>query len=306
MGRAHCVRRERPSRLNLRPRRPVGPASSPSFSGFLSRVPRAAARLALAALPFANPAGVAATPRKSPCTAALAISSLVLLLAFTLGAEHARAQTAVCSSTPGSGERIECVEDAMSTADIDIQAEGIDIDTTDMMGIDARHDGTGKINITVDPSGSGAAQVRSTIDVTGTGSLDVHGVRVRHTGTGRVDVLTRSTDITAAHELSDGINVRHWGEGDVLITVDEGSEIDAQLRGVYGEHTDKGELEIRILGSSTIVTRADGAWGGVYARHEGDAETNDSVVVVKNSAVTTMGDQANAVWSERNGAGTAV
>ena len=58
MGRAACARRERPSRrLSLRPRRPAGTASSPSF---LTRVPRLPARLALAALLCLGAASVAA------------------------------------------------------------------------------------------------------------------------------------------------------------------------------------------------------------------------------------------------------
>ena len=61
MGRAVCARRERPSRLSLRPRRPAGPASPPSFPGFLSRLSRTAARLALAALLLAG-AGTVAAP----------------------------------------------------------------------------------------------------------------------------------------------------------------------------------------------------------------------------------------------------
>ena len=53
-----------------------------------------------------------------------------LLLALVLGAVTVQAQTAVCSNSPGTGERIECTEDATSTSDIDIDAEGIDIDTS--------------------------------------------------------------------------------------------------------------------------------------------------------------------------------
>ena len=61
MGRACCARRERRSRLGLFGlRRPAGPASSPSFPGFLSRQPRAAARPALAALLLVGAATVAA------------------------------------------------------------------------------------------------------------------------------------------------------------------------------------------------------------------------------------------------------
>ena len=73
MGRAVRPRRERLSRnstgptrvLSLRPCRPAGPAPCPSFSGFLSRLPRAAARLALAALLLAG-AAVSALASSTP------------------------------------------------------------------------------------------------------------------------------------------------------------------------------------------------------------------------------------------------
>ena len=66
-GQALRARRERPSRtstgsaqaVSLGPRRPAGPASSPSFPRFLARLPRAAARLVLAALLLAGAAGLA-------------------------------------------------------------------------------------------------------------------------------------------------------------------------------------------------------------------------------------------------------
>ena len=67
MGRAVRARRMRPSStstssrpaLSPGPRRPAGPASSPSFRHFLARLPRAAARLVLAALLLAGAAGLA-------------------------------------------------------------------------------------------------------------------------------------------------------------------------------------------------------------------------------------------------------
>ena len=54
-----------------------------------------------------------------------------LLVAFLLCLPSAFAQTtAVCSNTPAPDERIECIEDATSTGDVDIDAEGVDIDTS--------------------------------------------------------------------------------------------------------------------------------------------------------------------------------
>ena len=39
---------------------------------------------------------------------------------------------AVCSNTPGTGERIECTESAGSTANIDINLEGYIVETTEV------------------------------------------------------------------------------------------------------------------------------------------------------------------------------
>ena len=73
IGGAIRTRGERPSLLSLcSVRRPAGPASSPSFSGLLSRLPRATARLALAALLLAGGTlGIAA-----PAAADVLVSNL--------------------------------------------------------------------------------------------------------------------------------------------------------------------------------------------------------------------------------------
>ena len=56
-------------------------------------------------------------------------------------------QAAVCSDMPGSGERVECTEDADSSNDIKLSPKGVDIDTTedDVHGIYGEHQGTGDI-----------------------------------------------------------------------------------------------------------------------------------------------------------------
>ena len=71
MGRAESRPRECRSRLSLRPRRAAEPALSPSFPNFLSRLPRGTVRLALAPLPLAGAAGVAA-----PVTADVLVSNI--------------------------------------------------------------------------------------------------------------------------------------------------------------------------------------------------------------------------------------
>ena len=70
-GPALRARRERPSRPSPGRYRPAGPASSPSVAHFLSRLPRAAARLALAALLLAGAGAVAA-----PASADVLVSNI--------------------------------------------------------------------------------------------------------------------------------------------------------------------------------------------------------------------------------------
>ena len=79
-------------------------------------------------------------------SAGTSIGPMALVAVLTLGASHARAQQpAVCHSTPGDGERIECTEGSTSTDAIDIVARGVDIDTTAASepGIKASHAGDG-------------------------------------------------------------------------------------------------------------------------------------------------------------------
>ena len=61
-------------------------------------------------------------------------------------------QAAVCSDTPGPGERIACTEATGSSNAIDIYAQGVDIDTTDegAHGVYGQQDGVGNVEIAVD------------------------------------------------------------------------------------------------------------------------------------------------------------
>ncbi|MDD9992392.1 MAG: autotransporter domain-containing protein [Rhodospirillales bacterium] len=234
--------------------------------------------------------------------AALAIGSLVLLFALTLGAQHARAQTAVCSDTPGSGERIECTEDATSTSNIDIDAAAIDIDAVDNHGIHVQHEGTGNIDIAVQGrTETDNTVTRSTIDLTGTTPHRMYAVDVRHEGSGSVDVRIESTDIN--NQLTDGGGVRaeHHGTGDLSLTVDESTKIDSMFTGVIGVKQGPGELEVRVQGDSRVVSA--GAYG-VYAIHTDSSGPYDSVTIVKDSTVSVTGTGSIAVRSFReNGRG---
>ena len=49
---------------------------------------------------------------------------MATLLGLGVGHASAQLQTAVCSNTPAESERIECIEDVRSTADIQLDPEG--------------------------------------------------------------------------------------------------------------------------------------------------------------------------------------
>ena len=144
---------------------------------------------------------------------------LALLVGLTLGATTAYAQTtAVCSNTPTASQRVECTEDSTSTDAIDIEAEGVDIDTTAASepGITASHAGNAKIDISVRAKADDQGRVtQSTIDTTGAGS---HGIQATHTGTGNVSIDTEVGKIATTGNGSHGINVGHTGAtGNVVI-----------------------------------------------------------------------------------------
>ena len=70
---------------------------------------------------------------------------MALLTMLALGAGNASAQqTAVCSETPGTGERVECTQPDTSSDDISLILKDIDIDTTesDAHGVYGHHEGS--------------------------------------------------------------------------------------------------------------------------------------------------------------------
>ena len=103
------------------------------------------------------------------------ISALYLFAVLAFGAGNASAQqTAVCSEAPGTGERIDCTEDADSSDDIDLTLKGVDIDTTadDAHGVSGHHEGTGKVFVAIQTGfDEGGDLIRNYIDTTGATDL---------------------------------------------------------------------------------------------------------------------------------------
>ena len=114
-------------------------------------------------------------------------------------------QTAVCSATPGTGERIECTQPDTSSDQIRLTPKGIDIDTTesDAHGVYGHHEGTGRIFIDIETGAAeGGGLIRNDIDTTGD---DAHGVYGRHVGSGNIDIGGQNLHITTAGEDASGV-----------------------------------------------------------------------------------------------------
>ena len=176
-------------------------------------------------------------------------SALPLLFALAFGVSTAQSQTAVCSNTPGAGDRVECKEDAASTSGITIELMSVDIDTTDdtSSGVHAEHLGVGVIDIDILEAG--------TIDTSGIAS---HGIHAKHTGTGdiEIDVLSPTTITTNGAGIASGIYAEHEGAGDIDILISSSTVriLEAEASdAVDAQHIGNGNITINIDGS-TIET----------------------------------------------------
>ena len=214
--------------------------------------------------------------------------------------------TAVCSNTPGSGERIECTESSTSSNDIDIDAEGVDIDTAtdEETGIYAHHEGNANIDMDVGPGISGLQVTRSAIDTTGLSAL---GIRAEHDGTGDIDIDIESADITTTGSFSYTVEARHDGIGKIRVGVHD-STIMSNGRGVYAWHTGTATGDIvMIVSGSTIETQNRNDYG-VFVQHGGEnSDPNTPTHInldVRSSVITTNDYGAHGVRGYREyGAG---
>ena len=189
----------------------------------------------------------------------LGVTALVAM--FALGAGNASAQqTAVCSDTPGEGERIECIEASTSSTDIVLVPRGIDIDTIerDISGISGQHEGTGDITIdlgvgVVEENGSYRA-VYSEVSTVGGDVTEgkAHAIYARHKGVGDIDIDVFGTDLSTTGPHSHGI---YAFIGHTDIETD-----DPPLAA--------GNIDIDVKQHVTIETEGS-ASHGVYARHSG-------------------------------------
>ena len=230
---------------------------------------------------------------------------MALLTMLALGAGNASAQqTAVCSATPGTGERVECTQPDTSSDDISLILQDIDIDTTenDAHGVYGHHEGAGRIFIDIETGAAdGGGLIRNDIDTTGD---DTSGVYGRHVGSGNIEIGGQNLHITTAGEESHGVGA-YLGyraatpphpdpppeaAGNVRINVSLAT-IETTGYASYAvkaeNHGGAGRIDVDVS-NSTITTLWDtyGAAHGISAWRRGTT-TGDVEVTVHDTDITT-------------------
>ncbi len=251
--------------------------------------------------------------RWAACALVLALAAL--MSGFGGGPAWAQ-QTAVCSSEPEAGQRVDCQEhdndnpidldlDGVTisttgsdravylwkggsggTGDISIRFANGSITTSSGVGIDATHDGAGGIRI----------EVLKSIFNTGTGG-GIYG-----TGLGYVDITVRDSTITTTGAGVVGSILRN-GNGDLDIDL-RNTGIASRYQGIQAIHGELGQastgnIDIRIEGGS--ITTTDGGSGhGVDASHFG---TGDMYIWLSGTSITAPGSESPGIIALHYGSG---
>ena len=246
------------------------------------------------------------------------MGAIALFLAAALGVGEAQAQTAVCSNTPGTGERIECTEDANSTNDIDINLQdGLDINTSGESdhGIHAFHEGIGKITIRIQ-----GVTDNNTITTSGKLSSGVFG---RHEGKGGVDITVTDVEITTTGEgtatrnamgvsgelIISGDHTPYDGNYNVKINVSgsristmgsAGYGINGKFESVPNEVILMGNLEITASNTEIITKGKIGR--GIDARTSNTV--GDLIITMTGGSITTAGPRAVGILADHGKKGS--
>ena len=231
-------------------------------------------------------------------------------------------QTAVCSATPGTGERIECTQPDTSSDEIRLTPKGLDIDTTedDAHGVHGHHEGSGRIYIDIQTGlAEGGGLIRNDIDTTGD---DARGVYGRHVGSGGIDIGGQNLHITTAGNESEGVIGFLGYHTGFPVPIDSPPEAAGNIRivlsnstietagfvshGIVAEHHGgAGRIDITVK-DSTITTLWESYTGGkgIYALRIGTT-TGDVVVTVHDTNITTKGASGIGINIDHDGEDTA-
>ncbi len=211
-------------------------------------------------------------------------------------ASDGSAQTPVCSSSPSTGQRIECSEGAGSTEDIVIDAADVGISTTgrETHGIHGLHRGRGDVRVSVrggsvttgDDESRGVVVVVDA-DAIGDVTVEIGNASVRtmgadatavgasNRGTGSVYVQLRGSRIATTGDDSWGVQSSLAGRGDVRLALSEGTEVSTTGDDAHG-----------------LIVFATGAAAAPGSIH----------VIVHDSRVMTSGDSAFGLFVQQGGA----
>ena len=213
---------------------------------------------------------------------------VVVCAALTLGSEQVQAAP-VCSNTPTAGDRVYCEELQASTNNINIDLDGVIIDTTGdrEQGAAGIHRGTGKITIDIEDS-----------SFTTQGEL-AEGVYGWHAGTGDVDIDLRN--ITSHTHGLEANGVYAWktvGNGNINIDV-TGSMITTEggrSYGIRGQQDQSGYVDINVSDGTTVLTKGTGSHG-IIGWHRADITQQDNIDInVQDSSITTEGSGSNGIF----------
>ncbi len=230
--------------------------------------------------------------------------ALALALGLLLCAGEAAAQTAVCSDTPGAGQRIACEGASGSAQDVTIEAAKnptISTSAANAYGVYGRHRGTGGIDI--DLTGAGIA----------TAGRLAYGVYGRHEGTGAVDIDIVGGSITTAGSVTESdwgyhvgaYGVFAWGanassEAAISIGLKNGARIETAGERGYGVFTwganasSEAAISVGLKNGARIETEGASAYG-VYAFHAGAAGRVS--IDLNDAAIKTAGAGARGVFA---------
>ncbi len=225
-------------------------------------------------------------------------AGLVALAAVAYAAPAGAQTPAVCSNAPAAGERIHCVEDAASTADIAIGTSGLTLETTGdtESGIAGSHSGEGNIVI---ESGS---------DTIGTAGQLSHGILATHRGdTGDVTVRATHTEIetrrSGAGAFATGIFADSTADGQVRVAISGGSIVTlgdnsygVYLEQKYAGSDPAGALLLDIGGGIAIETAGRTAYG-IIAQRRSDG---DIAIRLRDVTLETAGATSPGVWAGQN------
>ena len=198
----------------------------------------------------------------------------------------------------------------MSTDDIDILLEGVDIDIeateVDVHAVRAKHEGSGDIDIDVTHSLDDSSQVvRSTIDTSG--EPQAFAIYGEHRGTGIVDISVSSTNINTTGKTAHGVHSQHFGDGHILFDV-SGSRIDTKEKdahGIFAQHNNTSseedvDTDVSIMASSNQIVTEGKAAHGIRGTAVG---SGDVTLTTTSNTVTTKGEETVGIYGYHVGDG---